>query len=93
MVLCTVRRALLVFVAAACASSDTARPRAWGRPKKQPPPQVQQLTQLQLRQHAEWQHKTYCECLWSLAHGGRRDGTIQVQHPNPTLETLTLDQA
>ena len=45
------------------------------------------------RQHAEWQHKTYCECLWSLAHGGRRDGTIQVQHPNPTLETLTLDQA
>jgi hypothetical protein len=53
MVLCTFRRALLVFVAAACASSDTARPRAWGRPKKQPPPQVQQLTQLQLRQHAE----------------------------------------
>ena len=55
MVLCTLRRALLVFVAAACASSDTARPRAWGRPKKPPPPQVQQLTQLQLRQHAEWE--------------------------------------
>ena len=45
------------------------------------------------QQHAEWQHKTYGERLWSLAHGGRRDGTIQVQHPNPTLETLTLDQA
>ena len=45
------------------------------------------------QQHAEWQHKTYGERLWSLAHGGRRDGAIQVQHLSPTLETLTLDQA
>ena len=45
--------AWLVFVAAACASSDTAKPRAWGRPKKQPQPQLQQLAELQLQQHAE----------------------------------------
>ena len=44
---------LLVFVAAACARSDTAKPRAWSRPKKQQQPQVLQLAELQLRQHAE----------------------------------------
>ena len=38
------------------------------------------------QQHAEWQHKTYGERLWSLAHGGRRDGAIQVlQHLNRPL--------